>query len=688
MKLRKIATFARVCLLLVVIAILLLGCARSSSIPERPQSAWITDNLIKNVFAEVSPDHFTIEIRDASNVQESFTFEQPVYLPKVAKDGQRLFYIQLSKEGYFSQVKMMELDRHKESQPVIVTPDQYGDVYSYDINSNGSKVTFLALSDSANEAKLYIAEQNVDEAKWRIKPLAGLKSYAQISLSDGGKTLAFALGGKLYVFTGSDFSEQQVLQMPYGIYDVYAVDGGVYYVSWANRYYQIFYYDPTGGKSKQITSDRTHKFSPIALLDDSLLYIDVGSRIDYYTLADYIILQGRKGETNNLYYSNECGRLAWGEVYLLEWLLVLYEVFEDGFYLRTFLAHVDAILQNTDANRGVEDWQGLSEVKWSSTRYSLDKKSKYRWVVHSGMIGLPIAKFVTIAQRNDVLEGYYEKLKSILSILEELIKAHEVEWVDHSEDKLNITLPGEGYYIIPSGSPTRFDGVNLPLNQQNRFGTLLLEMYKLTGKEDYLEKAIKLGRILKSQLEWDEEKGAYHWPYWWGIAFEGWSETDAISTNTPEYEGYRGAASPGYATMDLEFALALYKAGYVFGEEDVERFVSTYRYRSQKGRFWDQGASLLSLYALLSLYDRTLLSELDLEKDFRKWDPSARYSLLEKTGRSTQRWNIVQLGSDGVSRRLAEDIIEFVPLGDNAILVTTRIKDGCFVRRIIEIHEQ
>jgi len=414
---------------------------------ETPQSVYVTNDPAKNVWTKLTPDHYAIEILDSnSSVRRSFTFERPVYLPKLTSDGRRLFYTQLSKEGYFTQIKMIELDYHEEPQSITVTSPQCGDVYSYDINANGSKVSFFAFADSANRMSLYIAEYNIDQTGWRIEtlpnPKMGIGHYAQVSLSHNGKTLAFAWGDTLYVFTELDSSSQHVLEMPHGVYDVYAADSSVYYTSYIDGCYQIFQYDPTTEKAEQLTSDYTHKFSPIGMSNGSLLYIDAGKNVDYSTLADYMILKRRNGGANYLYYSNEWGRLAWSEPPFLEWLLVLYEVFEDEFYLKKFLVHADAMLQNTDAKRGIEDYKGLLRVGWSATRYSLGKKDRLRFAVHSGMVGLAIAEFVTMVQDNRVSESYSTKAEEYLFILKHLVRDHEREWIDHAEDKLGITMPG------------------------------------------------------------------------------------------------------------------------------------------------------------------------------------------------------------------------------------------------------
>jgi len=213
-------------------------------------------------------------------------------------------------------------------------------------------------------------------------------------------------------------------------------------------------------------------------------------------------------------------------------------------------------------------------------------------------------------------------------------------------------------------------------------------MYEIRGEEDYLEKAIKLGRVLKRQLEWSGENRAYSWPYWWGIMSAGWNKADGISVNTPELEPYHRNASVGYITIDLEFALGLYEAGrYVFNEKDVERFVATY----YSGRFTDYGAWLLLRY------DRTLLDEMDLKEDLRgrigllvrlRGTSPPDASLLEKAEKSAQEWDIIQVGEEGVWRKLAEGIIDMELVSNDRVLLTTRRKDDLFLRRVIEAHGQ
>jgi hypothetical protein len=58
------------------------------------------------------------------------------------------------------------------------------------------------------------------------------------------------------------------------------------------------------------------------------------------------------------------GALGWGESYVLQAYLLMYEAHRDTYYLDKAIDHIDHMLANRDSVRGFTDWRGLSLPAW------------------------------------------------------------------------------------------------------------------------------------------------------------------------------------------------------------------------------------------------------------------------------------------------------------------------------------
>lgn len=68
---------------------------------------------------------------------------------------------------------------------------------------------------------------------------------------------------------------------------------------------------------------------------------------------------GRKDELNE-----NRGAVGWGEAYILQSYLLMWEAYRDPYYLEKTIDHADHMLATRDSVRGVADWRGLSLPAW------------------------------------------------------------------------------------------------------------------------------------------------------------------------------------------------------------------------------------------------------------------------------------------------------------------------------------
>lgn len=68
---------------------------------------------------------------------------------------------------------------------------------------------------------------------------------------------------------------------------------------------------------------------------------------------------GRKTELNE-----DRAALGWGEAYILQAYLLMWEAYRDPYYLDKAVDHIDHVLATRDSVRGVGDWRGMSLPGW------------------------------------------------------------------------------------------------------------------------------------------------------------------------------------------------------------------------------------------------------------------------------------------------------------------------------------
>ncbi|MFW5741617.1 MAG: Ig domain-containing protein, partial [Myxococcota bacterium] len=176
----------------------------------------------------------------------------------------------------------------------------------------------------------------------------------------------------------------------------------------------------------------------------------------------------------------------------------------------------------------------------------------YCYVVHSGMIAYPMVEFARLVREAGLEEelgwdgtSFGHKATSYVAAAEATVAAHDDQWND------------AGYYVFrPDASFLSYPGTDLPLNQSNAMGRLLLALHAVTGNGDYGDKATKLAQRFKAQLS-TGSNGAYLWNYWGG-----------------------SYTSPGedisHAAINVDFAAMAAEQGIIFDASDLDAFSKTF----------------------------------------------------------------------------------------------------------------
>ena len=238
--------------------------------------------------------------------------------------------------------------------------------------------------------------------------------------------------------------------------------------------------------------------------------------------------------------------LAWGESYVMMSLAAMFRATKSPEMLDRLAQHADAALAQRDDARGVSDYRGVSAACWQNTHYQ-PSEQPYCYVVHSGMIGYPIAEFARLVSEAGLEDEvaydgvtFGQKATVYTQAAREIVAAHEDQWVD------------DGYYVFrPDASFLDYAGVDLPLNQSNAMGRLLLVLSDLTGDSEYLDKATALAE------RFDDQLSGYLWNYWGG-AYVAFGE------------------DVSHAAINVDFAAMCAERGVVFGDVDMDGFATTF----------------------------------------------------------------------------------------------------------------
>lgn len=237
--------------------------------------------------------------------------------------------------------------------------------------------------------------------------------------------------------------------------------------------------------------------------------------------------------------NNDLGRLSWGVSYRLNGLLKLSISNTDiGLPLKIIIKN---IVENLMSSARFDE----THPGWPTKKYSISHNTQLSLLVDDAVILYPLLKAYNLGLV-DADTG-----KKILNIAEKIFAHHEKNFDTatsfyHFEKNIDFTL----------------DGVWLPFNQQNIFGSALVELYKATDKKIYKDRAVKLALAFKSEFVYLPD-GRLIWHYWPSRFYAGWLESDNLSIHTPKQ-------NPSTDTLFEDLSHASHNISF------IEEFMSTF----------------------------------------------------------------------------------------------------------------
>jgi hypothetical protein len=258
--------------------------------------------------------------------------------------------------------------------------------------------------------------------------------------------------------------------------------------------------------------------------------------------------------------NNEEGRIPWSQIYCLNGLLDLLDLARRddrllelfGPLLRDARRRLDLEMRLIDAHVvagrhrtrafTVDRSRPLFGVQTGRLLLALDRYRR-EWPD-----ALPLASLEGLRRAVQRLEGHIEVLAT---------EGEEAKWI----------RPGLHHLRWPKGSRFYFDGMPVPYNHQNEWAYAVIATADEATAPEVLEAATDvLQHFVDRIAPGGSLPASGAWDYWWGRAYDGWTEADSFSVNMPRYGGDRIQAWISFRTID---AMALVTGARRLGADEA-----------------------------------------------------------------------------------------------------------------------
>ncbi|WP_018708374.1 hypothetical protein [Siminovitchia fordii] len=213
---------------------------------------------------------------------------------------------------------------------------------------------------------------------------------------------------------------------------------------------------------------------------------------------------------------------AWGWSYVANSLMEMYKATGDEKYLGLLVPQIEYVFSQTDEKLKIESFtnSGLYLPAWSDGGYYTKGRFNYTYPVHTGMIIIPVLRFVNIVNEDNIMK-YKESASKFLKESGRALAIHNQPgmWRDISQT--------EGFYYghpYGEGVVSEANKIGVP----NRIFAYLAAcgLYdKLSGEGKYTNRIEKSLRYFKNSLvKYDKEHDSYYWSYWDNHNAQNWED--------------------------------------------------------------------------------------------------------------------------------------------------------------------
>lgn len=242
------------------------------------------------------------------------------------------------------------------------------------------------------------------------------------------------------------------------------------------------------------------------------------------------------------------GRIAWSQIYFLNGLLdLLMTASSDNEAFDRFEPLIAPVKRRLDLEMFVLNRQ-LESPSGVITKAFTAKREPAIFAVQTSRILLLFDRYRREISQGVELSAYSKLRQSVISL-------------DGHIEEVRANAGERVYLAWPKGSAFYFDGLNVPYNHQNEWAQAIFDnsdaVSPITNGQDHQDHASQfINRFIQDVAVDGEMPNSGEWPYWWGQAHKGWSETEGVSVHTPSYAGDKSVAYISFRSIDVMSILA------------------------------------------------------------------------------------------------------------------------------------
>ncbi len=262
-------------------------------------------------------------------------------------------------------------------------------------------------------------------------------------------------------------------------------------------------------------------------------------------------------------YAQQPEDITWQGSRYIKMALVAYELTGDAKYLDMFVERMDALCESLEEGPdGFLGWYGLPLELF---RHPDHPERKVDVILTSFVVAGLMANFACVVQADDALERQHAEAvqRYMLIAGDHLVK----KW--DARGRYKDLGDGRAVYITHADLKPVKASLTQPHNKHSKIIKALLSLYAASGKDEYLEKAVKLGTRFKRCLTLVEDR--YTWNYW-----DPAGSWDVNPDEPGTWKHWIGSEHRGgYYSSSASQAVVLYEYELVFNQVDIDRFVRT-----------------------------------------------------------------------------------------------------------------
>lgn len=252
--------------------------------------------------------------------------------------------------------------------------------------------------------------------------------------------------------------------------------------------------------------------------------------------------------------NNTEGRIPWSQIYYLNGLMDVLLLIDLHHYANAIFAGItDDLVQRISLEmRSLDDLLD-QHMGFHSKGFTHDR-SPALFAVQTSRLLLLFDRYLEELPNAPPLKNTEDLRELVLNL-----DGH-IEQLAHEGEETVWMKEGTAHLRWPKCSAFYFDGMPVPYNHQNEWAYSLFNAARVRGQPHDSPKLDDQRRIIGFFMERLGKDGGFPeingWYYWYGHAFEGWSENDERSCNTPRYSGDKGLAWISFRTIDFMSVLS------------------------------------------------------------------------------------------------------------------------------------